>query len=67
MAISIMPLYGDAWKRRGQAKNALEDFTGASKVCSSVDPGHALAHVHAQRAHGARLCFERIVQLTYTQ
>ena len=32
VAISLMPLYGDAWKRRGQAKNALEDLNGAAKV-----------------------------------
>ena len=26
MAIRLMPSYGDAWKRRAQAKNALEDL-----------------------------------------
>ena len=32
VAIRLMPSYGDAWKRRAQAKNALEDLDGAAQV-----------------------------------
>ena len=33
-AIEAFPQYGDAWKRRGQAKVALGDLNGAQEVIS---------------------------------
>ena len=36
MACQLMPEYGDAWKRRGQARSALGENEGALEVCSAV-------------------------------
>ena len=56
-AIGLMPLYGDAWKRRGQAKNALEDLDGASKVRSQLSAGvHVPSPVRLAVGRAYTLC-----------
>ena len=36
VACQLMPEYGDAWKRRGQARSALGENEGALEVCFAV-------------------------------
>ena len=56
MACQLMPEYGDAWKRRGQARSALGENEGALEVCSAVKRPQAL-QLHLVHCLGPLSCW----------
>ena len=56
MACQLMPEYGDAWKRRGQARSALGETEGALEVCSAVEWPQIL-RLHAMHLLGPLSCW----------
>ena len=56
IACQLMPEYGDAWKRRGQARSALGENEGALEVCSGAKCPRVL-QLHAVLLVGPLSCW----------